>query len=346
MKYIDTRILYIFGTDGSLGDSLTNFHADLCVLKEKFPRSVIHTIVHPRTYNTGVTELLLNKGIVDFVYPINLTKESLNQCELYISTLLNINFQVVLHNGHNTQESVDFFMNIFTESVHIQNQLNMFDMKTIHEYFNVTEVEFLEILKKSYRKHYITDIHDFIDHHYINTKLCGLFFGSTRELANVSSIGIIKIINMLRENEIIPVLYGSREYNVYDPNNKNWDKLYNLEYKNSLNMIGLGWHKTISLLHKMDFIICGPTGAAMIPPLFNLKMLLIKGGDSKIMEDCIRSYSGFNNIKMINCLCENYPCGYSTSHINQIKYEKCNATRHPYCLNEEINIDDIKNKML
>jgi len=342
MNYIDKKILYILQFDTTLGDTLTNVHSDLFLIKKKYPRSVIYTIVHPRTFNTDVCNLLLNKGIVDFVYPLILESVHLEVYQNYINIFNKINFEIILYNRHCTSTCVEYFKSLFSKSFHLQTQHSNFGLRTCHEHFN--ELLCMDSLKKSYRKNYVYEFVEDLLKLSNGKKTVAIFVGSTRPLANLHNIGLQKIINIVNEIGLFPYLMGSKTFNPYNENGVNWNEIYEIDYKECCNLMGINWIKSIELLKTVNCVISSPTGASMIPPLIGKNMLLINGGDSPIMEGCLNAYTDCKNIEFMKCNCVNYPCGlHNKKNIDIKKYNFCLSENSPTCLNEELNITDIKN---
>jgi len=346
MKYIDKKILYVWHHDVSLGDSLTNFHVQLCWIKKIHPRSVIYTIVHHRTYNTDVCSLLLNKGIIDFVFPINLDNINSNDYGDFRYILQNVNFDIVIHNNHSPVECVDNIKFLFPQSLHIQSNNSNFGLTKYHDYVSSFDGDSNSsiVLQDSYSKNYV----DYFVNDAISLsnskKTVAIFAGSTRKLANLHNIGLKKLINTVNDCGFFSYLIGSKNFNPYSENGINWKEIYNEEYENCCNLLGNNWIKNMEFLKKVNCVISSPTGASMIPPLIEKNMILILGGDSPIMENCVRNFTNFKNISLVDCKCVNYPCGINVkANPNLSKYDLCNSNSNPVCLNEELNLESIKN---
>lgn len=345
---MNKKILYVWEHDVSLGDSLTNFHAHLCVVKNKYPLSIIHAIVNPRTYNTGVTNLLINKGLIDFVYPFHINKIDNDINVSYKNLLLNINFDIVIHNKHSSVESTNLIKKIFDKQIHLQTSESNFKFEDLFEYFNISYGdEYLRILKECYHTNYVDlFVKSYLDKSN-NKKTMALFSGSTRPLANLGKDGINIITKLAEELKIHVFLVGTSMHNLYNNNGVNWEEIYKLDYLNSTNLIGNNWIKTTSLLNKLDIVVSGPTGASMITPLINKSQIVIMGGDSPIMEGCLNGYTLSKYTSIVKCECENYPCGlHNKINSNVTKYNTCISNSNPICLNEELNLESIKNLLL
>ena len=115
-----TKILYVWEHDVSLGDALTNFHAHLSIVKDRNPLSIIYVISHPRTYNTGVLNLLIDKGLIDFVYPFQISKLNDELNGHFKNLLINLNIDIIIHNKHTEYESVKLLQDEFKNSIHLQ----------------------------------------------------------------------------------------------------------------------------------------------------------------------------------------------------------------------------------
>lgn len=333
------KILYVWHHDVSLGDSITNFHSDLSLFKEQDENCIIYTIIHPRTYNTGVCNILLNKGLIDFVFPILLDDIFNHNYTHYLKVFPK--FDIVVHNRHNNEILVKKLISYFSNSVHIQTEESDFKLLSVFEYFNIKYSEFSTTLKKSYHRNYTDDIINFWLNKSNGKKTAAIFPCSTRELANINKIGIKNIVNALNEKNYHSYLVGTSAFNLYNENGVDWNSALECNYENCDNLIGNNWIKLSKLLKLVDIIISGPTGAAMIPPLFNKKCALILGGDSSIMEGCINSYTNQETIK-IPCNCINYPCDINQEKLDKTKYNVCFSKKHPICLNEDINIEKLK----
>jgi hypothetical protein len=346
MNYTDKKILYVWRHDVSLGDSLTNFHDQLSWIKKIHPRSVIYTIVHHRTYNTDVCSLLLNKGIIDFVYPIHVDNINSEEYKSFLYILQNVNFDVVIHNNHSTVECVNNIKSLFPRSLHIQSNFSNFGLTTYYDYVGTFDgdLKYTAVLHDSYSKNYV----DYFVNDAISLsngkKTVAIFAGSTRKLANLHNAGLKKLINAVNECGFFPYLIGSKNFNPYNENGINWNEIYTDEYENCCNLLGNNWIKSIEFLKKVNCVISSPTGAAMIPPLIEKNMILILGGDSPIMESCLRGFTNFKNISLVDCKCVNYPCGINVKvNPNLSKYDLCNSNSNPVCLNEELNLESVKN---
>jgi hypothetical protein len=346
MNYTDKKILYVWRHDVSLGDSLTNFHDQLSWIKKMHPRSVIYTIVHHRTYNTDVCSLLLNKGIIDFVYPIHVDNINSEEYKSFLYILQNVNFDVVIHNNHSTAECVSNIKSLFPRSLHIQSNFSNFGLTTYYDYVGTFDGDPRNgtVLRTSYSKNYVEDFINDVISLAGDKKTVAIFAGSTRKLANLHTVGLKKIIDTANECGFFPYLVGSKNFNPYNEFGINWKEIYNQEYENCCNLLGNNWIKTIEFLKKVNCVISSPTGASMIPPLIEKKMLLLNGGDTSIMSDCLHNYTNVKNVKLSVCDCINYPCG-STDKTNPdtSKYNNCNSNSNPICLNEELDLESIKN---
>jgi len=336
MIYNSVNILYIWEHDVSLGDSLTNFHQHLSIVKEKYPRSLIHCIVHPRTYNTGVTNIFLMKGLIDFVYPSDL-KNSNTLDENYKNILINSDIDIVIHTPNNSEYTIKYFKNLLTKSIHLQTEQCNFNLISLFDYFGIkNNDQFLKAIKNSHNKNYITEfINETLS--FSQKKTVGLFVGSTRPLANINEIGLNKILNLTNELNMFSYLLGTSKFNLYNINGVNWNDIFNKEYDSLCNLVGNNWFKTIELMKKLDIIICGPTGASMIPSMINIPMIIVYGGDSSIMHGCLNGHTNFENIFQLNCNCSNYPCDPNNKMQNIDKYNQCFKEKIPRCLNEEID---------
>lgn len=347
------NILYVWHHDVSLGDSLTNFHAHLCSLKHKHPNSIIHVIIHPRTYNTDVHTILTNKGIIDFVYPIELDRIENNVYRYFNHILKNINFDIVLHNVHTDPKMVGKFKTLFPNALHLETFNSKFGLTKLSDYTSVSEntKQFNTILKTSYNTNYIDKFISDVLSLSNDKKTVGLFVGSTRKLANVHSVGLSKIVNTINKFGYYAYLLGTKSFNPYATGDGiDWRKIYQFNNENCYNLVGNNWIKTINLIQKLDCVISSPTGASMIPPLINKKQLLILGGDSPIMESCLTNYTNLKDTSFSRCNCVNYPCRITDGpkgtqngpNSDLIKYNKCESESDPYCLNEDINLEDIE----
>lgn len=349
INYIDKKILYVWRHDVSLGDSLTNFHNELCWIKEKHPRSVIYIIIHHKTHNTDVCTLLLYKGLIDFVYPIHVDNINSSEYLDFLYVLKSVNFDIVIHNYHSTTESVETIKSLFPKSLHIQSHRSNFGLMDYYDYVGTFDGDpkFCKILRESYSKNYI----DFFVKDAISLtkgkKSVVIFSGSTRPLANIHKVGLKKIIDVVNECGYFSYLVGSKNFNPYNMHGVNWSEIYNVDYGDCCNLLGNNWIKNIEFLKKVNTVISSPTGASMIPPLIEKNMLVILGGDSPIMESCLRIYTNLNNVTFSKCDCINYPCGlYNKINADEQKFNLCKLTSNPICINEDINLDYIKKHLM
>ena len=347
MKLDQKKILYIWEHAVSFGDSLTNFHAHLSVVKNKYPLSIIYVIVNPLTYNTGVTNLLLTKGLIDFVYPFYINKINDGYNFYYKNLLIKNNIYIVIHNNGSSEESVNLIKNIFNDQIHLQTSECDFKLQNLFNYFNISYGnEYLSILKESYHADYVSL---FVNSHLEKTnnkKTIALFSGSTRPLANIAKEGVEIITKLANELNIYVFLVGTSIHNLYDTNGLNWEDIYSRDYQGSTNLIGNNWVKTVSILNKMDLIISGPTGASMMAPLINKNQIIVTGGDTSIMEGCLDSYTFLKYTTKLKCGCENYPCDVNAKKVNIDLYKKCFDDKHPLCLNENLNQESLKDLLM
>ena len=338
MNFIN--ILYVWQHDVSLGDSLTNFHSHLCIIKQKHPNSIIYTIVHPRTYNTSVVNVFLKKGLIDFVYPFYIKNINIDENYDYKCILERTKFELVIHNQHSEKDVVDITKKMYPNSLHLQTFESAYGLLNILEYCQINHTDFLKTIKDGYHIDYINEFVKNILSISNKKKVC-IFSGSTRPLANIGYEGLQKIINITSSLNFHNFLVGTSIFNLYDKHGQNWNSIYEKSYVNTTNLIGNNWYKTLEVMKKCDIIISGPTGAAMISPVINKKQILILGGDSPIMDDCINVYTNQQYTNKLPCKCVNYPCGLNNLKIDLIKYNKCFNEKHPICLNEEINVEDL-----
>ena len=336
MKFV--KILYIWEHDVSLGDTLTNFYSHLSLLKDKYKHSIVYAIIHPRTYNTNVSDILLKKGIVDYVYPLNISQIHNQVYFPYKNLLDNIDIDIILHNQHTSYETCELVKKWKPDCKFIQTQESNFGYESLFDHCNTDYSTFLRKLKESYHTNYIEKfVNDIIS----NSKKLAIFFGSTRKLANISNIGVKKIINVANRLNYQPYLVGTTLFNVYDSTGVDWKSIYSEKYDGAINLIGNNWNKTLEFINTCDVVISGPTGAAMLSPLVNKNQILILGGDSPIMEGCISGYTDVKYTRLLPCKCENYPCDPHLDKKNLIKYTTCFETGNPVCLNEELNYEDL-----
>lgn len=332
------NILYTLEHDVSLGDSLTNFHAHLSAVKYKYPYSNIYAVIHPRTYNTGVHVILMNKGLIDFVlpFPISNIDDPLNYH--YNEVLKNVNFEFVIHTQHSSEVGIEKIVNFFPASVtHLAANELKNGFQNLFQFLEVNmDDSYLKILQESYNTNYVDKfVNDMLS---LSTgmKSMGLFTNSTRPFANMTDEGVSRIIDCANDNNMFTYLLGTSKFNVYNPLIMNWEGTTNQIYGNSKNLIGTGWNKTLALMSKLDVIVTPPTGAAMIPATLHKNVILINGGDSTIMEDCMKVYAGKSLYTGIPCNCENYPC--NTPELKNLeRYMNCKSTV-PKCLNQDLNI--------
>jgi hypothetical protein len=339
MKFV--KILYVWEHDVSLGDSLTNFYSHLSILKEKHRDSIIYVIIHPRTYNTDVSNILLERGLIDFVFPIHINKVNDVIYDHYMSLLQNIKFDIILHNQHSQKSSCELINDIYPDALILQTMESDFGYLPLFEYCDLNHVEFLEKLRKVYHTDYTLDfVRRATSHASFQKKVC-IFSGSTRPLASISSEGINKIVEATSDLGYHNFLIGTSTFNIYTDSGVNWNVIYGHEYKNTTNLIGNNWNKTLKFINESDVVISGPTGAAMISPLINKKQILIVGGDSPIMEGCINGYTNGIDTLKCKCKCVNYPCDPHNTKIDIEKYNGCLERNNAMCLNEELNIDEL-----
>lgn len=338
------KFLYVVEHDMSFGDSLTNFHSHISFIKDKYPFSIIYVIVHPRTFNTGVTNLLIDKGLIDFAFPLELGKINSDNNIFFKTHLLNLGVDYVVVNKHTSQESVNLFIQLFKNVEFLQTPESSFGIGDLFEYFKISfNEEYLKILKKSYHTDYVSQFTESCISVSNNKKTVALFSGSTRVLANLGKEGVRRISELTFKLNQHLFLVGTSKYNLYNVNEGvNWSEIYNCDYQTATNLIGNNWSKTISLLKRVDMIISGPTGAAMISPLINKKQILILGGDSPIMKDCINGYTYNEYTLNLKCNCVNYPCGINLVKTNKELYDTCFTQRNAKCLNENLNINDLQ----
>jgi hypothetical protein len=334
------KVLYVWQHDVSLGDSLTNFYSHLSLIKEKHPNSIIYAVVNPRTYNTSVTNIFLQKGLIDFVYPFYI--KNIEENHAYKFILENTKFDLIIHNQHSEKDVLELTRKTFPTGLHLQTLESNFGLLNIFEYCQVNHNDFLKILKKSYHTDYISEFANRTLSVSDKKKVC-IFSGSTRPLANVGYKGLQKIIDLTSSLNFHNFLVGTSTFNLYSKDGIDWNCIYENTYENTTNLIGNNWYKILEVMKKSDIIISGPTGAAMIPPLINKNQILILGGDSPIMEGCINGYTNQEYTSKLPCKCVNYPCDVNNSKTDNIKYNKCFVDKNPLCLNEEINVDDLSN---
>ena len=343
MKLDQKKILYIWEYDVSFGDSLTNFHENLSLVRNKLPLSIIYAVINPRTYNTGVTNLLLSKGLIDFVYPFNISKINEESNNSFKTLIKYLDVDIIIHNNYSSIKSVELIKEMFSNKIHLQTPNSNFGLNDLFKYFNINYGdEYLGILKKSYHSNYINQFVDTCIETSNNKKTIAIFSGSTRPLANVGKEGVTNIINLIDFLNMHTFLVGTSINNLYDINGVNWEEIYTNNYKSSTNIIGNNWTKTTALLDKVDIIISGPTGAAMISPLINKKQILILGGDSPIMKDCINEYTYNEYTLNLKCNCINYPCDINSVKKNKELYDTCFKEKNAKCLNENLNIIDLQ----
>jgi len=347
MKSECKKILYIWDHAVSFGDSLTNFHAHLSVVKNKYPFSIIYVIVNPLTYTTGVTNLLIDKGLIDFVYPFFINKINNDDSGYYKELLLKINVDIVIHNNGTSEETVNLVKSIFNNQIHLQTSECDFKLQNLFNYFNISYGnEYLSILKESYHTNYVSLFVNSYLAKTNNKKTLALFSGSTRPLANIAKEGVDIITKLANELNIHVFLVGTSIHNLYDINGLNWEDIYSRDYQGSTNLIGNNWAKTVSILNKVDLIISGPTGASMMAPLINKHQIIITGGDSSIMEGCLDSYTFLKYTTKLKCSCENYPCDVNAKKTNIDLYKKCFDDKHPFCLNQNLNQESLRNLLM
>lgn len=347
MRLEQKKILYLWEFDVSLGDSLTNFHAHLSLVKDKYPLSIIYTVVNPRTYITGVTNLLLNKGLIDFVYPFYISKIKEESNVYYKNLVQNLDIDIIIHNNYSPIKSIEFIKEIFADKIHLQTSGSNYGLQDLFEYFNISYGdEYLKILKTCYHSNYVNQFVETCIKTSNNKKTIAIFSGSTRPLANVGKEGVTNIVKLINSLDMHAFLVGTSINNLYDSNGVNWEIIYKNDYTGSTNIVGNNWIKINALLDKIDVVITGPTGAAMISPLINKKQIIILGGDSPIMEGCLNGYTLSEYTTKLNCTCENYPCALNINKKNQSLYDKCLNEKNPQCLNENININDLKQLLI
>lgn len=348
MSHDQINVLYIWTHDVSLGDSLTNFHRHISIIKYKNPNSIIHCIVNPRTYNTGVTNILLLKGLIDFVYPMEASYIHNQIYDSYKNVLININFDMLIFNELVPENTLSIFSEIFPKSLKLKTENCKLKLVSIFEYYNfILDEKSLNIIKDSYNKNYVLEFVNNTIKLSDGKKTIGIFVGSTRKFANISQTGLKNIINAANELNIYTYLLGTSKFNLYNINGINWSNIFNNQYENNCNLIGNNWIKTLGLIDKLNGIVSGPIGAAMIPPLFDKNMIIIYGGDSSIMYGCLDWYTKMNNILSVECKCKNYPCDPNNINImpDLDKYSKCRNDGTPYCINDELDIEGLKEKL-
>ena len=339
MKLDQKKILYIWEHAVSFGDSLTNFHAHLSVVKNKYPLSIIYVIVNPLTYNTGVTNLLMNKGLIDFVYPFYINKINEGDNFYYKNLLLKNNIDIIIHNNGTSYDTINLVKSIFNNQIHLQT------LELTHNLLMLLP-EYLSILKGSYHDDYISLFVNSCLEKTNNKKTIALFSGSTRPLANIAKEGVNIITKLANELNIHVFLVGTSVHNLYDINGLNWEDIYGQDYQGSTNLIGNNWVKTVSILNKMNLIISGPTGASMMAPLINKNQIIVIGGDTSIMEGCLDSYTFSKYTTKLKCRCENYPCDVTAKKVNIDLYKKCFENKHPLCLNENLNQENLRELLI
>lgn len=336
-----TNIIYVFEHDVSLGDSLTNFHAHLSLFKERLDRCRIFALLHPRTYNTHVHQLLLEKGLIDYVFPVIASNIESKEYSSYLNILRDID--IVIYPKENILDTVNIFKKIFFKSTHLQCPESNFGLENIYTYLQVESDEYISsVLKDSYR---INNIHNTVDEIFNNStsKKIGLFIGSTREYANVNEIGLNCILEGFSSEQYIFYLLGTSKFNIYDPDNGvSWNEIDNIEHDGLVNLIGYNWIYTSKFMSKLDVIISGPTGAAMIPPLYSHKTILLNGGDSPILEACLNGFTDKNNVYFLNSNCINFPCDPNIKIKDKIQFDTCREVKRPQCLNESLDIMKLK----
>jgi len=347
MKLDQKKILYIWEHAVSFGDSLTNFHAHLSVVKNKYPLSIIYVIVNPLTYNTGVTNLLMNKGLIDFVYPFYINKINEGDNFYYKNLLLKNNIDIIIHNNGTSYDTINLVKSIFNNQIHLQTLECDFKLQNLFDYLNISPGnEYLSILKESYHDDYISLFVNSCLEKTNNKKTIALFSGSTRPLANIAKEGVNIITKLANELNIHVFLVGTSVHNLYDINGLNWEDIYGQDYQGSTNLIGNNWVKTVSILNKMNLIISGPTGASMMAPLINKNQIIVIGGDTSIMEGCLDSYTFSKYTTKLKCRCENYPCDVTVKKVNIDLYKKCFENKHPLCLNENLNQENLRELLI
>ena len=333
------NVLYTLEHDVSLGDSLTNFHQHLSPIKFKFPDCNIYAIIHPRTYNAGVHEILLNQGLIDFVFPFPISNID-DSCNFHYKQMLkSINFGYVIYNKHLSNLGIDKLVDTFPMGTHLETNDVRIGFQNLNQFLSIEAVDYPKIISESYTTNYIEK---FLESCNLNgKKSIGLFTNSTRHFSNMTHIGVSKIIECASENGIFTYILGTKKSNLYNKNGIYWDSTTSKSYPNSRNLIGTGWNKTLAIMQKLDAIITPPTGAAMIPPILHKKVILLNGGDSPIMTDCLKSYTDNKFTYPIPCLCENYPC-HDNFIKNETKYIDCKC-KIPACLNGDLNIGVLNN---
>lgn len=345
MIYSKLKILYIWEHDVSMGDSFTNFHIHLSAIRDKHPSAIIYSIVHPRTYNTGVTNIFLLRGLIDYVLPLQIQEIKSPLYSHYRKILKNID--VVIHVNHSSLKSVNILRELYPSSIHLQTQESNFGLTSVEEYCNIYGNESDKLIKKSFHTDYVEQFKIDVISMAENKKMIGIFAGSSRPLANLGCDGIQKIMEIARKHNIYTYLIGTSTFNIYDVNNigVKWEGISNIDVDDSCNLVGNNWFKTISVMKNLDLIISGPTGASLISPIINMKSIVILGGDTTIMDGCLNIFTDRSYTSNINCKCVNYPCELLLEKQDIDKYNGCYSNGYAECLNNGINIDDIELKL-
>jgi len=260
----------------------------------------------------------------------------------------NLDIDIIIHNNYSEIKCVELIKEMFVNKIHLQTSGCNYGLDDLFQYFNINYGnEYLSILKQCYHSNYIDEFVKKCIETSNNKKTIAIFSGSTRPFANIGKEGVTNIVKLINSLNMHAFLVGTSINNLYDTNNGvNWEKIYKNDYEGSTNIIGNNWIKIITLLNRVDMVITGPTGAAMIPPLINKKQIIILGGDSPIMEGCLDGYTLPEYTTKLKCMCENYPCESTINIKNQSLYDTCFNEKNPQCLNKNININDLKQLLI
>ncbi len=354
MKYFDKKILFVCTLNSSLGDTVLNAYTWVGKLKNLHPRSIVHGLLNCQSY-TNAGHILVRKGLFDYIYPANLMGTTIETMDSFLLRTLKLTkYDIVLFSPWDKIETHDSLKTMFPDAIFLwTNRVESFgttediiDYQTRVGGFNVHHFNG-NVLPSLYHQNlnriFVNDCLEIARNKSYEKTVC-LFGASSRALANVSYVGMQKVVEICNKNGFFCFVCGTHSYNVYTPtsNGVDWKVVYERDYGDgSCNVDGTGWEKTISLMEATTATITGPTGAVMIPPLFGVKLIWLSGGDSRIMEGCLHSFTNRENMNRIPCSCPFHPCGPNTVSHNEEKAKKCAELRMPLCLNDELNTEEL-----